>query len=78
MKFSHTDLRDTIVKDGIQRVFRNVEIALHIFLTLIITNCFAEHSFSQLKNKQTKKTLREKQSIRTDLIHFPYCVREWT
>uniref|UniRef100_A0A674J5Q6 HAT C-terminal dimerisation domain-containing protein n=1 Tax=Terrapene triunguis TaxID=2587831 RepID=A0A674J5Q6_9SAUR len=49
MKFSHIDLHDTILKDGIQCVFPNVEIALRIFLTLMITNCSAERSFSQLK-----------------------------
>ncbi|KAH1180611.1 hypothetical protein KIL84_001545 [Mauremys mutica] len=49
MKFSHIDLHNTILKDGIQCVFPNAEIALRIFLTLVITNCSAECSFSQLK-----------------------------
>uniref|UniRef100_A0A8C3HPZ8 Uncharacterized protein n=1 Tax=Chrysemys picta bellii TaxID=8478 RepID=A0A8C3HPZ8_CHRPI len=49
MKFRHIDLHDTILKDGIQCEFPNVELALRIFLTLMITNCSAERSFSQLK-----------------------------
>ncbi|KAM9172176.1 uncharacterized protein ACDP82_016619 isoform 1-T2 [Pangshura tecta] len=75
MKFSHIDLSDTILKDGIQYAFPNVEIIICIFLTLIISNCSTECSFSQLKRI---KTLREQQSVRTDLIHFPYCVWKQT
>ena len=37
------------MNDGIQNAFLDVEIALRMFLTLMITNCTAESSFSQLK-----------------------------
>ena len=40
---------DILVNDHLLSVFPNVEIALRIFLTLVITNCSAERSFSQLK-----------------------------
>jgi hypothetical protein len=53
MKFRHIDLHDTTVKDGIQRTFPTVEIAQHIFLILMNTNCSVEHPLSQLKT--TKK-----------------------
>ena len=33
----------------IESVFSNVEIALRIFLALMVTNCSTERSFSQLK-----------------------------
>ena len=46
---SHSYLYSIMVEDGIQDVFPNVDIALRIFLTLMITNCTAERSFSQLK-----------------------------
>lgn len=49
IKFSYIDLHNTILKDGIQCVFPNVQIAQCIFLTLFITNCSEEHSSSQLK-----------------------------
>src|SRR6266568_475387 len=46
---SLAELHQIIVDDGIQNAFQNIEIALRIFLTLMITNCTAERSFSQLK-----------------------------
>lgn len=48
-KLSLAELHQILVNDGIQNAFLNVEIALRIFLTLMITNCTAERSFSQLK-----------------------------
>ncbi|XP_075396922.1 zinc finger MYM-type protein 1-like [Tenrec ecaudatus] len=49
MNFTHVALYDSIVGDKIQCVFPNVEIALRMFLTLMITNCTVERSFSSLK-----------------------------
>ena len=46
---NHSDMYEIIIKDNIKSVFPNVEIALRIFLTLVITNCSTERSFSQLK-----------------------------
>ena len=46
---SHSDMYDIIIKDKIKSVFPNLEIILRIFLTLVITNCSTERSFSQLK-----------------------------
>lgn len=48
-KLSLAELQQILVNDEIQNAFLNVEIALRIFLTLMITNCTAERSFSQLK-----------------------------
>ena len=48
-KFSHHDLYNSLVEDKIQSVFPNVEIALSIFLKLMISNCSTQRSFSQLK-----------------------------
>lgn len=49
IKFTYSECYNIIVADNIQFVFPNVETALRIFLTLMITNCSAERSFSQLK-----------------------------
>ena len=49
VSYGHSYLYSIMVEDGIQDVFPNVDIALRIFLTLMITNCTAERSFSQLK-----------------------------
>lgn len=49
-RFSHAELYKIIVEDNIECAFPNVEIAFRIFLTLMVTNCSAERSFSQLKN----------------------------
>ena len=51
----HSDMYDIIMKDNIKTVFPNVEIALRIFLTLVITNCTTERSFSQLKRIKNPK-----------------------
>ena len=49
VKFSHADLDKVIIEDNIECAFPNVEICLRIFLTLMVTNCATERSFSQLK-----------------------------
>ena len=48
-EFTHSQLYEILLNDQLSTVFSNVEIALRIFLTLMITNCSAERSFSQLK-----------------------------
>lgn len=46
---THSHLYKILMEDQLADVFPNTEIALRIFLTLMITNCSAERSFSQLK-----------------------------
>ena len=48
-RVSHAEIYKIIVEDSIECAFPNVDIGFHIFLTLMVTNCSAEHSFSQLK-----------------------------
>jgi len=38
-----------LTKDNLAEMFPNIEIALRIFLTLMVTNCSGERSFSKLK-----------------------------
>ena len=40
-----------MVNDNIECAFPNVEISLHIFFSLMLTNCLTECSFSQLKHE---------------------------
>ncbi|GIY73127.1 zinc finger MYM-type protein 1 [Caerostris extrusa] len=47
---SHTDLYQIIFKENIQVAFPNVESILRLFLSLIVTNCTGERTFSRLKN----------------------------
>ena len=42
-------LNKVIVEDNIDCVFPKVEISLRIFVTLMVTNCTTERSFSQMK-----------------------------
>ena len=74
---SHQDLYNIIVVDNIQGVFPNVSIALRIFLCMLITNCSAECSFSQLKHiKNPNRTTMTQErlvsltrlSIESDLV----------
>ena len=46
---SHSELYQIIVKDMEMQVFPNVETTLRMFLSLMVTNCSGERSFSQLK-----------------------------
>ena len=48
-RFCHAELYKIIVEDNIEYVFPNVVIGFRLFLTLVVTICSAEHSFSQLK-----------------------------
>ena len=53
---THQDLYTMISHDGIQSAFPNVEVILRIFLSVMVTNCSGERSFSQLK--QIKSEIR--------------------
>ena len=57
---SHTDLYQIIYKENIQMAFPNVEAILRLFLTLMVTNCSGERSFSSLK--RIKNELRSSMS----------------
>ena len=46
-------------KDNIVCAFPNIEINLHISLSLMVTNCSAERSFPQLKKKTNRTTTRQ-------------------
>ena len=46
---SHAELYKIIVENNIECAFPNVDIGFHIFLTLMVTNCSAERSFSRFK-----------------------------
>lgn len=48
-RFSHGELYKIIIEDELHCAFPSVEIAFRIFLTLMVTNCTAERSFSRLK-----------------------------
>ena len=52
-KYNHQDLYGIIIKDGIKSAFPNVEVVLRMFLSLMVTNCTGERSFSQLKRIKT-------------------------
>ena len=49
-RFSHAKLYKILVEESIECAFPNVDIGFRLFLTLMITNCSAECSFSQLKH----------------------------
>ena len=48
IRFSHAELYKITLEDIIECAFPNVDIAFCIFLTLMVTNCSAERSFSRL------------------------------
>ena len=51
-RFSHAELYKIIEEDNFEYAFPN-DIGSHIFLTLMVTNCSAELSFSHLKYIKT-------------------------
>ena len=44
-----------MAKDNIKCAFTNAEISLRIFLAIMVTNCSAKRSFSQLKHRNSEK-----------------------
>jgi hypothetical protein len=54
-----------IVEDNTECAFPNIEISLRIFLTLMVTNCKTERSFSQMKRIENPKrtTMRREAGI---------------
>ena len=63
-QISHSDLHQLIFRDRIQLAFPNVEVILHMFLCLLITNCSGERTFSQLKRiKNELKTTTTKDRL---------------
>lgn len=47
--FTYAELYDVVVQDKLRTVFPNLDIALRIFLTFMLTNVSSERSFSQIK-----------------------------
>ena len=47
---TYQELYLMMMEHGIHTVFPNVEVSLLIFLTLMVSNCAAERSFSRLKH----------------------------
>ncbi len=57
-------------KNGLQTTFPSVFVALRLFLTLAITNCEGERSFSQLKRVkyELRTTMRQKRLSALSLL----------
>ena len=55
-----------MVEENIECAFPNVEILLRILFALMITNCSAKRSFSQLKHKKNPN----RTTMRKEKYHF--------
>ena len=60
-KLDSVVLNKVIAEDNIECACTNVDISLRKFLTLMVTNCTTERSFSQMKRikKQNRTTMRQ-------------------
>ena len=56
------DMYNVVIKDNIQSAFPNIEITLRLFLTLMVTNCSGERSFSRQKRikNEARSTMSKK------------------
>ena len=54
ISLSHGDLYEIMCKEKIHTAFPNVEAILRLFLSLMVTNCLGERSFSRLKSIKNK------------------------
>ena len=54
ISLSHGDLYEIMCKEKIHTAFPNVEAILRLFLSLMVTNCSGERSFSRLKSIKNK------------------------
>jgi len=72
-------LNKVIVKDNNECAFPNVEISLRIFLTLMVTNCTTERSFSQMKRIKNphRTTMRQErlESLSLLMIEAVCCAK---
>ena len=57
ISLSHGDLYEIMCKEKIHTAFPNVEAILRLFLSLMVTNCSGERSFSRLKSIKNKLRL---------------------
>uniref|UniRef100_H3A1C2 HAT C-terminal dimerisation domain-containing protein n=1 Tax=Latimeria chalumnae TaxID=7897 RepID=H3A1C2_LATCH len=58
---SPTKLLQVLRHNGLQSTFPNVDIALRIFLTLPVTNCEGEHTFSKMARKnELRSTMHQR------------------
>ncbi|KAF7653501.1 hypothetical protein LDENG_00082200 [Lucifuga dentata] len=72
-------LLQILLKNGLQTTFRNVFVTLRIFLTLPVTNCEEERSFSQMKRvkKELRTTMGQNRLTALSLMAIEYeLVRE--
>ena len=61
------DMYNVVIKDNIQSAFPNIEITLRLFLTLMVTNCSGERSFSRLKRIKNEARSTMSQERLSDL-----------
>ena len=65
-----------LTKDNLAEMFPNIEIALRIFLTLMVTNCSGERSFSKLKfiKNELRSTMYQGRLSSLALLNIEYDV----
>ncbi|KAF7655414.1 hypothetical protein LDENG_00056290 [Lucifuga dentata] len=72
-------LLQILLKNGLQATFHNVFVALRIFLTLPVTNCEGERSFSRMKRvkNELRTTMGQNRLTALSLMAIEYeLVRE--
>lgn len=57
-----------ILQNNVQSIFCNAEIALRIYLSMMVTNCSGERSFSKLKISTNRLQTSMKQDRLTNLM----------
>ena len=62
--FTEADMYRAIIENGLKDTFPNTEIAQRIYLSLMVSNCSGERSFSKLKlNKNHMRTTMSQQRL---------------
>ena len=71
-EISHQDMYHIIKKDRIAMVFPNVETVLKLFLSLPVTNCSGERSFSRLKHikNETRTTMGQERLSSLSILYI--------
>ena len=70
ISLSHGDLYQIMCKENIHTVFPNVEPILRLFLSLWVTNCSGERSFSRLKSikNELRSTMSQERSSALSIL----------
>ena len=68
--FTEADMYKAIIENGLKDTFPHTEIALRIYLSLMVSNCSGERSFSKLKliKNHMRSTMSQQRLVNLSIL----------